>query len=60
MEAKQRNGKKRAYLKPELRTVDLAAEEVLGFGCKTAGYVGPTVVGAATCETNVACAGMGT
>jgi hypothetical protein len=59
MEAKRRNGKKRAYLKPELRTVDLAAEEVLGFGCKTDGYVGPAPVGVQTCQASN-CAGIGT
>jgi hypothetical protein len=33
--------KKRPYEKPRLRTIELAAEEVLGVGCKTTGETAP-------------------
>jgi hypothetical protein len=33
---KKEEKKKRVYKKPRLRTIELAAEEVLGVGCKTA------------------------
>jgi hypothetical protein len=43
-EAKQPT--KLPYEKPKLRVIDLAAEEVLGIGCKT---VGTTATGATPC-----------
>lgn len=32
---------KKAYEKPRLRVIELAAEEVMGVGCKTLTSVGP-------------------
>jgi hypothetical protein len=45
MQDKQHNVKsKQPYKKPKLRTIELAAEEVLGIGCKTApGAPGPGI-----------------
>ena len=43
---------KRLYKKPKLRTIELAAEEVLGVGCKT--VTGPSNVGIPTsCNATV-------
>jgi hypothetical protein len=47
---------KRPYEKPELRVVELAAEEVLAAGCKTS-FSG-TAVGAVPCTAG-SCAGEG-
>ncbi len=51
---KQEN-KKKEYEKPKLRTIELAAEEVLAVGCKTVGGPGPF---SAICMAQ-ACAGLG-
>ena len=42
--------KKHVYEKPRLRTIELAAEEVLGVGCKLAS--GGFASGAAPCPIN--------
>ena len=49
---------RRPYRKPQLRTIDLATEEVLASGCKTAS--GATAVGNdGSCVTTVICYGEG-
>jgi len=48
--------KKRPYEKPRLRTIELAAEEVLAAGCKTVG--GGFAPLASPCLMN-SCAGLG-
>jgi hypothetical protein len=45
---------KEVYQKPRLGTVDLAAEQVLGIGCKVGGSASGT-----SCSANV-CFGVGT
>ena len=52
MQSDQKKGEKgkRVYEKPRLRTIELAAEEVLGVGCKLAG--GGFDFGAAPCAAN--------
>jgi hypothetical protein len=56
MEHERRTGEQRKpYKKPSLRTIDLAAEEVLGTGCKTGGE---TAVAVSTCIAG-GCSGMG-
>ena len=41
---KNEENSKQPYEKPRLRTIELAAEEVLGVGCKTAaGATGPAI-----------------
>ena len=35
MSERNRKNKKKIYQKPELKIIDLAADEVLGVGCKT-------------------------
>ena len=57
-EAKGTGAGKRPYCKPELRVVDLAADEVLAYGCKNTAYFGSSI-GDETCM-NFACAGEGT
>lgn len=36
--------KRREYEKPELRSIDLAADEVMAVGCKTVSRTGPLKV----------------
>ncbi|OPX33798.1 MAG: hypothetical protein B1H12_11250 [Desulfobacteraceae bacterium 4484_190.2] len=52
MQSDQKKEKKRksVYEKPRLRKIELAAEEVLGVGCKLAG--GGFNVGATPCPIN--------
>jgi hypothetical protein len=52
----EEKGKKRTYEKPRLRTIELAAEEVLAAGCKTIG--GGAAPFASPCMIN-SCAGLG-
>ncbi|MFW6107390.1 MAG: hypothetical protein ACOC8A_01730 [bacterium] len=40
MQSQPKRQKKRPYQKPKLRVIELAAEEVLGVGCKTNQGVG--------------------
>jgi len=47
---------KKRYQKPRLRTIELAAEEVLAIGCKTVGSPAPTSI--ISCMT-LGCAGDG-
>ncbi len=43
---------KQAYEKPRLRIIELAAEEVMGIGCKTTTSPGPvTLCNTGTCFT---------
>jgi hypothetical protein len=37
MDSKAKREKRRPYEKPKLRVIELAAEEVLGIGCKIGG-----------------------
>ena len=47
--------KKKQYTKPQLRTIELKAEEVLAGGCKTNLFTGP---GGSTCIA-IPCSGNG-
>ncbi len=49
--------KKKPYQKPEIRVIDLAAEEVLAVGCKTATHPG-TGLSPITCVASP-CAAIG-
>lgn len=46
----KKSGRKKPYARPQLRTVELAASEVLGTGCKTASGSAP--FGAPPCWSN--------
>jgi hypothetical protein len=52
---KETETRRQAYKKPVLRTIDLAAEEVLDTGCKTGG----SATNSATCGVN-SCSTIGT
>ena len=54
---KKDEGLKKPYQKPRLRIIELAAEETLAVGCKTA-IGGMAVGGLPPCLTN-GCAGVG-
>jgi hypothetical protein len=56
MQDKKQKKIKKIYLKPEIRVIDLAADEVLAVGCKT-----PTGPGKAqaVCLTPAPCTGPG-
>ena len=49
---------KKTYQKPELQTIDLAADEVMAIGCKTNTSPGSTP-GGATCVLGTPCGGPG-
>ncbi len=49
---------RREYDKPRLRTIELAADEVLAIGCKTSTSPGPKP-GGATCTIGMSCAAPG-
>lgn len=44
----EKRRERRSYIKPELRFIDLVAEEVLAVGCKMNGFA----FGAAPCNAN--------
>lgn len=46
---------KQAYEKPELRVIELAAEEVMGIGCKSNVSAGP----AGLCASGTGCSVVG-
>lgn len=52
MEPEREEKKRRPYLKPRLRTIELAAEEVLSIACKTGFYDAKGVAGSG-CMTGV-------
>ncbi len=56
MEAEKEKKSRKTYEKPRLRVIELAAEEVLGVGCKSAS--GGFARGAAVCMFST-CAGAG-
>ncbi len=56
MEAEKEKKSRKTYEKPRLRVIELAAEEVLGVGCKTVS--GGFARGAAPCVFS-GCAGGG-
>lgn len=49
MSTKKNDGEKQVYVKPELRRVELKAEESLSAGCKTVSISAPA---GAACDTN--------
>lgn len=53
MDVQDKRSGRRGYVKPELRSIDLVAEEVLGVGCKMASSSGPDsdVVPSGVCTT---------
>jgi hypothetical protein len=48
----EKEKEKRSYRKPRLRTIELAAEEVLSIACKT-GYFDPKGISGNGCMTGV-------
>ncbi len=53
----QERSRLQSYEKPKLRTIELAAEEVLGIGCKTEDVIGPEVITELCIETQCAAEG---
>lgn len=52
MQIEAKDKKKKTYLKPRLRTIELAAEEVLSIACKT-GFYDPKGIAGNGCLTGV-------
>ena len=52
----KKEGQKRLYEKPSLRTIELASEEVLGVGCKLSS--GGFAIGVTPCTAG-SCTGLG-
>jgi hypothetical protein len=58
MQPKKEKQNKQVYEKPGIRTIELAAEEVLGIGCKTA-YSDPKGVAGNGCLTGTCSSSKG-
>ncbi len=50
---------RREYDKPRLRTIELAADEVLAIGCKTSTGPGTSPGNPASCVVGVTCSSLG-